>query len=61
MLGYDVSFSYIHAVTLAQQGNILEKRVGMYDLCSANWQEFKIPAMVSIKVELSQCVMQILS
>ncbi|MEQ2162900.1 hypothetical protein GOODEAATRI_024770 [Goodea atripinnis] len=29
MLGYGVSFSYIHAIKLAQQGNVLEKRVGM--------------------------------
>jgi len=29
MLGYDVSFAYIKAVKLAQQGSILEKRVGM--------------------------------
>lgn len=28
LLGYDVSFAYIHAVKLAQQGTILEKRVG---------------------------------
>uniref|UniRef100_A0A3Q2FHE6 Clathrin/coatomer adaptor adaptin-like N-terminal domain-containing protein n=1 Tax=Cyprinodon variegatus TaxID=28743 RepID=A0A3Q2FHE6_CYPVA len=28
MLGYGVSFSYIHAIKLAQQGNVLEKRVG---------------------------------
>ncbi|KAM6936963.1 AP-4 complex subunit epsilon-1 [Xenentodon cancila] len=28
MLGYEASFSYIHAIKLAQQGNILEKRVG---------------------------------
>uniref|UniRef100_A0A3B3U3P4 AP-4 complex subunit epsilon n=1 Tax=Poecilia latipinna TaxID=48699 RepID=A0A3B3U3P4_9TELE len=27
MLGYGVSFSYIHAIKLAQQGNVLEKRV----------------------------------
>lgn len=30
MLGYDASFGYIHAIKLAQQGNLLEKRVGMY-------------------------------
>lgn len=29
MLGYEASFSYIHAIKLAQQGNVLEKRVGM--------------------------------
>jgi len=29
MLGYDVSFAFIHAVKLAQQGSVLEKRVGM--------------------------------
>jgi len=29
MLGYDVSFAFIHAVKLAQQGSILERRVGM--------------------------------
>ena len=28
MLGYDISFAYIHAVKLAQQGALLEKRVG---------------------------------
>ncbi|XP_017261509.1 AP-4 complex subunit epsilon-1 [Kryptolebias marmoratus] len=28
MLGYQASFSYIHAIKLAQQGNVLEKRVG---------------------------------
>lgn len=28
MLGYEASFSYIHAIKLAQQGSILEKRVG---------------------------------
>jgi len=32
MLGYDVSFAYIHAVKLAQQGSILERRVGMTGL-----------------------------
>lgn len=30
MLGYESSFGYIHAIKLAQQGNLLEKRVGMY-------------------------------
>lgn len=29
MLGYEASFSYIHAIKLAQQGTVLEKRVGM--------------------------------
>ncbi|KAG2470945.1 AP4E1 protein, partial [Polypterus senegalus] len=28
MLGYDTSFGYIHAIKLAQQGSLLEKRVG---------------------------------
>lgn len=28
MLGYDASFSYIHAIKLAQQGGVMEKRVG---------------------------------
>uniref|UniRef100_A0A1A8MTX6 Adaptor-related protein complex 4, epsilon 1 subunit n=1 Tax=Nothobranchius pienaari TaxID=704102 RepID=A0A1A8MTX6_9TELE len=28
MLGYEATFSYIHAIKLAQQGNVLEKRVG---------------------------------
>ncbi|XP_066198771.1 AP-4 complex subunit epsilon-1 isoform X1 [Saccopteryx leptura] len=28
MLGYDASFGYIHAIKLAQQGNLLGKRVG---------------------------------
>ncbi|KAM3609182.1 uncharacterized protein V6R79_010826 [Siganus canaliculatus] len=28
MLGYEASFSYIHAIKLAQQGSALEKRVG---------------------------------
>ncbi|XP_006895376.1 PREDICTED: AP-4 complex subunit epsilon-1 [Elephantulus edwardii] len=28
MLGYDASFGYIHAIKLAQQGNLFEKRVG---------------------------------
>ncbi|XP_028305492.1 AP-4 complex subunit epsilon-1 [Gouania willdenowi] len=28
MLGYDSSFTYIHAIKLAQQGSVLEKRVG---------------------------------
>ncbi|KAI2648581.1 AP-4 complex subunit epsilon-1 [Labeo rohita] len=28
MLGYDASFTYIHAIKLAQQGAVLEKRVG---------------------------------
>lgn len=32
MLGYEASFGYIHAIKLAQQGNLLEKRVGMYPL-----------------------------
>ena len=32
MLGYDVSFAFIHAVKLAQQGSVLEKRVGMIGL-----------------------------
>ena len=27
MLGYESSFGYIHAIKLAQQGNLLEKRV----------------------------------
>lgn len=30
MLGYEASFSYIHAIKLAQQGTALEKRVGMF-------------------------------
>lgn len=29
MLGYEASFSYIHAIKLAQQGSALEKRVGV--------------------------------
>ena len=29
-LGYEASFSYIHAIKLAQQGTVLEKRVGMF-------------------------------
>lgn len=29
MLGYEASFTYIHAIKLAQQGTVLEKRVGM--------------------------------
>ncbi|XP_075431792.1 AP-4 complex subunit epsilon-1 isoform X2 [Ascaphus truei] len=28
MLGYEAAFGYIHAIKLAQQGNLLEKRVG---------------------------------
>uniref|UniRef100_A0A3B3U1E7 AP-4 complex subunit epsilon n=1 Tax=Poecilia latipinna TaxID=48699 RepID=A0A3B3U1E7_9TELE len=32
MLGYGVSFSYIHAIKLAQQGNVLEKRVGVFSV-----------------------------
>ncbi|XP_062318618.1 AP-4 complex subunit epsilon-1 [Osmerus eperlanus] len=28
MLGYEASFTYIHAIKLAQQGSVLEKRVG---------------------------------
>lgn len=28
MLGYDVSFAFIHAITLAQQGSGLEKKSG---------------------------------
>ncbi|XP_051975384.1 AP-4 complex subunit epsilon-1 [Xyrauchen texanus] len=28
MLGYEASFTYIHAIKLAQQGGVLEKRVG---------------------------------
>lgn len=28
MLGYEASFSYIHAIKLAQQGSVLDKRVG---------------------------------
>ena len=28
MLGYDVSFAYIHAIKLAQQGALLDKRAG---------------------------------
>ncbi|KAK2866882.1 hypothetical protein Q8A67_024999 [Cirrhinus molitorella] len=28
MLGYDATFTYIHAIKLAQQGSVLEKRVG---------------------------------
>lgn len=35
-LGYEASFSYIHAIKLAQQGTVLEKRVGML-LCH-NWK-----------------------
>jgi len=34
MLGYDVSFAYIHAVKLTQQGSVLEKRVGTIGLTS---------------------------
>lgn len=30
MLGYEASFSYIHAIKLAQQGSALEKRVGAF-------------------------------
>lgn len=30
MLGYEADFAYIHAIKLAQQGTVLEKRVGMY-------------------------------
>ena len=30
MLGYEASFTYIHAIKLAQQGSVLEKRVGMF-------------------------------
>lgn len=30
MLGYEASFSYIHAIKLAQQGTAREKRVGMF-------------------------------
>ncbi|GAB5572463.1 AP-4 complex subunit epsilon-1 isoform X1 [Prionailurus iriomotensis] len=37
MLGYDASFGYIHAIKLAQQGNLLEKRV--VDLQSTNLVE----------------------
>ncbi|KAJ8417056.1 hypothetical protein AAFF_G00282830 [Aldrovandia affinis] len=33
MLGYEASFSYIHAIKLAQQGNGLEKRVGYLAVC----------------------------
>lgn len=33
MLGYEASFSYIHAIKLAQQGTALEKRVGMFFCC----------------------------
>lgn len=32
MLGYEASFAYIHAIKLAQQGTVLEKRVGV--LCT---------------------------
>uniref|UniRef100_A0A8B9ILF1 AP-4 complex subunit epsilon n=1 Tax=Anser cygnoides TaxID=8845 RepID=A0A8B9ILF1_ANSCY len=41
MLGYESSFGYIHAIKLAQQGNLLEKRVGTlgYDLQSTNLVE----------------------
>ncbi|XP_053321175.1 AP-4 complex subunit epsilon-1 [Spea bombifrons] len=28
MLGYEAAFGYIHAIKLAQQGNLLEKRIG---------------------------------
>lgn len=28
MLGYEATFAYIHAIKLAQQGTVLEKRVG---------------------------------
>lgn len=34
MLGYEAPFGYIHAIKLAQQGNLLEKRVGMYSCTS---------------------------
>lgn len=34
MLGYDVSFACIHAVKLAQQGALQEKKVG-------EWKTFK--------------------
>lgn len=30
MLGYEASFTYIHAIKLAQQGGALEKRVGVW-------------------------------
>uniref|UniRef100_A0A3B4A7R6 Clathrin/coatomer adaptor adaptin-like N-terminal domain-containing protein n=1 Tax=Periophthalmus magnuspinnatus TaxID=409849 RepID=A0A3B4A7R6_9GOBI len=33
MLGYEASFSYIHAIKLAQQGSILDKRVGYLAVC----------------------------
>ncbi|GAB1286847.1 AP-4 complex subunit epsilon-1 [Apodemus speciosus] len=39
MLGYDASFGYIHAIKLAQQGNLLEKRVVVKDLQSTNLVE----------------------
>lgn len=32
MLGYDVSFAYIHAIKLAQQGTLIDKRAGRYAL-----------------------------
>ncbi|XP_055011063.1 AP-4 complex subunit epsilon-1 [Boleophthalmus pectinirostris] len=33
MLGYEASFTYIHAIKLAQQGSILDKRVGYLAVC----------------------------
>lgn len=49
MLGYDASFGYIHAIKLAQQGNLLEKRVGMYMLKTSVFTVLFFKVLTTIK------------
>ncbi len=37
MLGYDVTFAYIQAIKLAQQGRLLEKQAGNFNLIHFVW------------------------
>jgi len=52
MLGYDVSFAFIHAVKLAQQGSILEKRVGMIGLTTFFIYNWLLSCTVVIQVSV---------
>lgn len=56
MLGYEASFSYIHAIKLAQQGAALEKRVGMFscnELKSSLLPQHPYPMLL----QYSRCLM----